>query len=116
MLDDFFSRWQQDIQPINKQEFASQSEIEQAIYEIFEKSEWVTSCIKIILISLSRPPHNPEASGLQLPFASNCCTLDLKYRGSLTRDLHPISSPRGINYPTGFMAMPGVHRELNPQY
>ncbi len=37
MLDDFFSRWQQEIQPINEEEFTSLSEIEQAIYELFEK-------------------------------------------------------------------------------
>jgi len=37
MLGEFFSRWQQEIQPISEQEFASQSEIEQTIHEIFEK-------------------------------------------------------------------------------
>ena len=34
--------------------------------------------------------------------------LNKTYRGSFIGDLHPSSSPRGIDYPTGFMPMPGV--------
>ncbi len=38
--------------------------------------------------------------------------LNKTYRGSLIGDLHPISPPRGIDYPTGFMPMPGVHKKI----
>jgi len=45
------------------------------------------------LTALLQASFPQSLAALQLPFASNCCTLIiLKYRGSLTGDLNPISS------------------------
>ena len=44
------------------------------------------------LTALLQASFPQSLTALQLPFASNCCTLNIKYRGSLTGDLNPISS------------------------
>ena len=45
------------------------------------------------LTALLQASFPQSLAALQLPFASNCCTLiKIKYRGSLTGDLNPISS------------------------
>ncbi len=69
--------------------------------------------IRVRRLTVLLQASSPQGlAALQLPFANNYSIFNQRYWGSLIGDFNPMSSPRGIDYPTGFMPLPGVHKKM----